>query len=74
MVVATLPGLRAGDHGIIEALSGTRRASKRLADMGFVRGARIMMVRPGTPCIVRLGERCVGLGIDHQEAIQLSPA
>ncbi len=64
--------LRAGDCGIVEGLEGSQVSSKRLADLGFIPGAEITMVRPGAPCIVRIGGRCVGLGRDHQCAIQLS--
>lgn len=64
--------LRAGDCGIVEGLEGPQVSSKRLADLGFIPGVEITMVRPGAPCIVRIGGRCVGLGRDHQCAIQLS--
>ncbi|MHC5108586.1 MAG: FeoA family protein [Planctomycetota bacterium] len=43
--------------------------SKRLADMGFVRGAALEMVKPGAPCIVRVGGVRIGLGRDHQSRI-----
>ena len=64
--------LRAGEHGTVDGVDGSQLSSKRLADLGFVRGAEITMVRPGSPCIVRLGGCCVGLGSDHQLAIQLA--
>ncbi len=71
MGIGSLPNLGAGELGVVESIAGRRCSSKRLADMGFVRGARITMVRPGEPCIVRIGGRCVGLGIDHQESVLL---
>jgi len=64
--------LRAGDCGVVEGLCGSPAASKRLADLGFVRGAEIKMIRPGSPCIVRIAGRCVGLGRGHQTVIQVS--
>ena len=58
--------LKAGDFGLIASINGARFSAKRLADLGFVRGAKVTMVRPGAPCIVRIDGRCVGLGAAHQ--------
>ena len=49
--------------------SDGQRLAKRLADMGFVRGALVEMIRTGKPCLVRIGSTCVGLGADHQRSI-----
>jgi len=68
-----MPNLRAGELGLIAGINGARLSAKRLADLGFVRGARITMIRPGAPCIVRIEGRCVGLGTAHQECIELAP-
>ncbi|UCE60802.1 MAG: ferrous iron transport protein A [Phycisphaerales bacterium] len=64
--------LQAGDCGIVEGIGGSQQACKRLADLGFVPGAEITMIRPGSPCIIRIGGRCVGLGAEHQRAILLN--
>lgn len=64
-----LPNLRSGDSGTVLAVRDGGAGSKRLADMGFVRGAQVQMVRPGTPCIVRVDGQCVGLGSAHQDKI-----
>jgi len=69
----TLQGLAANAFAIVAGVGTSQAAAKRLADMGFVRGARIQMVRPGTPCIVRLDGTFVGLGRGHQECILVSP-
>ncbi len=66
--------LKAGDVGVIDGITATSGAAKRLADMGFVRGARLEMVRPGSPCIVRLAGICVGLGRGHQARIKINLA
>ena len=66
--------LKAGDVRVIDHIAAAQGAAKRLADMGFVRGARLEMVRPGAPCIVRIDSTCVGLGQGHQTSILLSPA
>jgi len=67
----TLPltALHAGERAIIVEVRAERASAKRLADMGFVRGSGIEMLRPGRPCIVRIGHTCVGLGKGHQESL-----
>lgn len=69
-----LSKLRAGEFAVIVDVDAAQPSAKRLVDMGFVRGSRVTMVRPGRPCIVRLGDRCIGLGSDYQEIIRLIPA
>ena len=71
MINETLPKLEAGEIGTISSIDGSGVRSKRLADMGFVRGARLTMIRPGEPCLVKLDGRCVGLGLGHQKNIKL---
>ncbi len=73
MAEQTLPGLKAGEFGTVSSVLDSQGSAKRLADLGFVHGACVMMVRPGEPCVVRLGGRCVGLGGGHQQSILLSP-
>ncbi len=68
---ATLPMLDAGEEATIAGIIGSGVGTKRLADLGFVRGTQIRMVRPGTPCIVRIEGACMGLGAAHQESIRL---
>lgn len=71
MKSSSLSSLQRGQLGTIVAIHESGTASKRLADMGFVRGAKVEMVRPGRPCLVRVGGLCVGLGTMHQESITL---
>ena len=47
-------------------------SAKRLADIGFVPGTRVEMVRRGSPCIVRVNGTGVGLGAAHQRSILLN--
>ncbi len=70
--VRTVAQLRAGESGIIWAIDATRPSAKRLADMGFVQGANVVMIRPGRPCILRIDERYVGLGLALQACIHLA--
>lgn len=71
MSVCDLSSLRAGDLGTVVGIDAAHSSAKRLADMGFVRGVRLEMVRPGRPCIVRIDGSCVGLGGAHQQCVSL---
>ncbi len=61
-----LSALRAGESGTIAAVSAANGVGKRLADIGFVRGAVIRMLHPGRNCIVCVDQTRLGLG----EAVQ----
>jgi len=71
MMRQRLETLRVGDHGTVAGIKTTREVAKRLADLGFISGATLEMVRPGRPCIVRIGDALVGLGAHHQSGIVL---
>lgn len=64
-----LQGLRSGDNAVVNGIRPGEGAAKRLADLGFVRGARLEMLRSGSPCIVRVDGACVGLGLPYQQSI-----
>ena len=64
-----LSTLNAGEAAAIVSIAASQAAAKRLADMGFVRGAVVEMIRPGRPCLVRIGATFVGLGADHHRSI-----
>ena len=64
-----LSDLNTGEAATIVSIAASQASAKRLADMGFVRGALVEMIRTGTPCLVRIGATCVGLGGDHQRGI-----
>ncbi len=64
-----LSDMRKGDAAVVDSLAASQALAKRLADMGFVRGAIVEMIRPGRPCLVRIGATCVGLGAEHQRSI-----
>jgi len=67
-----LPELRAGDTRTVSSVHGGNVALKRLADLGFVRGASLTMVAPGRPCIVRIDDRLIGLGDAYQRSIAVN--
>jgi len=64
-----LSNLKMGEAAAIVSIAASQASAKRLADMGFVRGALVEMIRTGKPCLVRIGSTCVGLGADHQHSI-----
>ena len=68
----TLSQLGAGESGVVVGVAADHGWAKRLADMGFVSGARIRMVRPGNPCIVAIGGTFVGLGKANQRCVLVS--
>jgi ferrous iron transport protein A len=47
--------LHAGEFGKVGQVLGPREEVRRLEELGFRGGATVEMVRPGAPCIVRLG-------------------
>jgi Fe2+ transport system protein FeoA len=61
--------LEPGAFGSVIRVDGTSGFGKRLADMGFVPGARLELLRRGSPCVVRIGNSSVGLGSEHQREI-----
>ena len=70
MAAAALKTLKRGRVAVIASVNGTGFSSKHLADMGFVRGAKIEMLRPGSPCIVKIDDgACVALGAGYQTGI-----
>jgi Fe2+ transport system protein FeoA len=72
--LSDLSDLEEGCSAVIERIAAEEATAKRLADMGFVRGAAVTKLRSGKPCLVRIGATCVGLGIPLQKAILLVSA
>jgi Fe2+ transport system protein FeoA len=68
---SALHELPLGGVARVKAVEVAQNAAKRLADMGFVRGAVVEMIRPGRPCLVRIGGTYVGLGVEHQRSIRI---
>ena len=66
-----LLSLRKGEVVVIDRIGSTERSAKRLADMGFVRGAKLEMLRPGAPCLILVSGVCMGLGLPLQRVIEI---
>lgn len=61
--------LKHGDSAVIVEIQTSKVSTKRLADIGFVQGAQVTMVRTGKPCIVKIHSVSVGLGEALQNSI-----
>jgi Fe2+ transport system protein FeoA len=70
--LSDLSQLPDGCTGVVERIAAEEATAKRLADMGFVRGASVTKLRSGKPCLVRIGTTCVGLGVSLQKSILLT--
>ena len=58
--------LRQGERGVVHDLCGDETLVHRLSEMGLRPGAELCMVRPGSPCIVAVGE--------HRLTVRLDPS
>ena len=67
-----LSQLADGCTAVVDRIAAEEATAKRLADIGFVRGATVTKLRAGKPCLVRIGATCVGLGLPLQKAILLA--
>jgi ferrous iron transport protein A len=56
--------LRAGEKGRIGGVYGDGALVHRLREMGLHDGAMVHMVRPGSPCIIRLKGQSLGFRMD----------
>lgn len=56
--------LRAGEKGRIGGMHGNGDAVHRLRELGLHDGAAVQMVRPGSPCIIRLRGQRLGFRMD----------
>jgi len=56
--------LRAGQAGRVGGVIGTGDMVHRLREMGLYDGAQVQMIRPGSPCIIRLQGQRLGFRMD----------
>ena len=66
--------LRAGEAGCICGVLGTCDVVHRLREMGLYDGAQIQMVRPGSPCIIRLHGQRLGFRMDDCACVMVRMA
>ncbi|MCC7294204.1 MAG: ferrous iron transport protein A [Phycisphaerales bacterium] len=65
--------MKRGDSARVLAVDGGHPSAKRLADLGFIPGATVEMLHPGTPCIVKLAHARLGLSACLQGSVLLAP-
>ncbi len=68
-----LEWLRVGQAGVVFELLGDPDAVHRLHEMGLRIGERVVMVAPGSPCIVRLREHRLCVRADLETSILVTP-
>jgi ferrous iron transport protein A len=75
-ILIPLSLLRAGQAGHVEEILGTDDMVHRLREMGLFDGAQVQMVRPGSPCIIRLRGQRLGFRMDDlaQVMVRVSAA
>lgn len=65
--------LTAGEMARIGTVTGAADHVRRLGEMGLRGGARVEMVRPGSPCIIRLGGQKLCFRCDEVTTILVRP-
>ena len=66
--------LAAGASAIVAAVVGGAELVHRLHEMGLRHGARIEMVQPGSPCIVKLDHQKLGFRSDELLSVLVRPS
>ena len=69
-----LRSLRAGQSGRVARLTGNDDLVHRLRELGLRVGARIQMIQPGNPCIIRLDGQKFGFRADGAARVLVRPA
>lgn len=64
--------LRAGQTARISQVLGNVELVHRLREMGLRDGAEIEMVRPGSPCLIRIGGHKLGFRGDEATRVLVS--
>lgn len=71
LVVLSL--LSAGQTAVVESVLGGTEEAHRLREMGLRDGATIEMLRPGSPCLVRLGGQKLGIRSESLHNVLVRP-
>jgi len=64
--------LRAGQSGCVGQVFGTCDEVHRLREMGLYDGAQVQMIRPGSPCIIRLHGQRLGFRMNDCAHVMIS--
>lgn len=75
-IVGVIPvgQLAAGASAVVAAVLGGAELVHRLHEMGLRHGARIEMLQPGSPCIVKLDHQKLGFRPDELLSVLVRPS
>lgn len=65
--------LSAGQTAVVETVMGGSDDAHRLREIGLRDGAKVQMIQPGNPCLVRLGGQKLGLRSDALSTVLVRP-
>jgi Fe2+ transport system protein FeoA len=71
--VIPLELLQSGETAFVETVCGDLNHVQRLRELGFADGARLEMLQPGVPCIVRLAGQRLCFRADALTSILVRP-
>jgi Fe2+ transport system protein FeoA len=71
--VLPLPLLGAGQRARVDAVLGEGDLIRRLRELGLCDGAEVCMVRPGCPCIIRMGSQKFCFRADELNTVLVRP-
>jgi Fe2+ transport system protein FeoA len=71
--VLPLPLLNAGQRARVDAVLGEGDLVRRLRELGLSDGAEVCMVRPGCPCIIRMGGQKFCFRADELNTVLVRP-
>ena len=69
----SLSSLRRGEVASIAQVIGDAEAIRRLHELGLQLGARIEILRSGSPCIVRVNDSTICFRHEEQVRVMVSP-
>lgn len=67
--IVPLDLMAAGEVGHVVQVDGSPDVVHRLAEMGLREQARVLMIQPGSPCIVAVGDHRLSLRTDDEAEI-----
>ena len=67
--IVPLDLMAAGEVGHVVQVDGSPDVVHRLAEMGLREQVRVMMIQPGRPCIVAVGDHRLSLRMDDEAEI-----
>jgi len=70
--IVPLDLMAAGETGQVLQVDGSPDVVHRLAEMGLREQVRVMMIQPGSPCIVAVGDHRLSLRMDNEAEVLVS--